>query len=232
MKKYLFLTGAGISAESGIKTFRESGGLWDNYPIDVVASPDGFNRDPEFVWTFYKERYYHLLTTKPNPAHYALAKLESNLGKNFHLITQNVDGLHKRAGSKNIYEMHGQLTRCFCIGCHAQYNLSEIDLILPIPRCKVCDSILRPDVVWFGEIPYFLYEIEQQLKDCDYFYIIGTSGTVYPAAGFVMTAKLFGAHTVSVNLERPDNLDFIDEFHKGNCSDLLPLIVKDIIKKH
>ncbi len=229
MKKYVILTGAGISAESGIRTFRDSGGLWEDHDVEQVASPQGFQKNPKMVWQFYKDRYAQSLAVEPNVAHYALKDLEDNLQDHFHLITQNVDGLHNRAGSKRIIEMHGSLSTAFCCACDANYPLTELDLTPDIPLCKNCGGSMRPDIVWFGEIPYYLYEIEQLLKECDVFIVIGTSGSVYPAAGFVMTAKLFGAHTIAVNLDRPDNLGFIDEMHQGLCTELLPPLVDKIL---
>lgn len=229
MKKYAVLTGAGISAESGIKTFRDSGGLWENHDVQQVASPEGFQKDPKLVWQFYKDRFAQSLSVQPNAAHLALKKMEDKLQDNFHLITQNVDGLHSRAGSKRVLELHGSLSTAFCTVCRASHPLIELDLSCEIPSCKKCGNMLRPDIVWFGEIPYFLYEIEQLLKDCEVFIVIGTSGSVYPAAGFVMTAKLFGAHTIAVNLSRPDNLGFIDEMHQGHCTELLPPLVESMI---
>jgi NAD-dependent deacetylase len=229
MKKYLVLTGAGISAESGIRTFRDTGGLWENHDVMDVASPDGFRRNPAMVWDFYKERYRQSLSVQPNPAHLAFKRLEDALGEGFRLITQNVDGLHERAGSERLYEMHGKLSRCFCSRCGQRFGMEEIDQSEEIPTCSKCGGNLRPDIVWFGEVPYFLYEIEDQLKSCDVFMIVGTSGMVYPAAGFVMTAKLFGAHTIAINLEKPDNFGFIDEFHQGKSGELVPPIVDDII---
>lgn len=231
MKKSLILTGAGISAESGIQTFRDSGGLWANHRVEDVASPQGFQKNPKLVWNFYKERFAETLKVEPNPAHLALSKLEKALQDDFYLITQNVDGLHTRAGNKRIYEMHGRLSSAFCTGCSKRYQVSELDLDSDVPLCSKCGKILRPDVVWFEEIPYYLYEIEALLKSCDIFVILGTSGTVYPAAGFVMTAKLFGAHTIAINLSKPDNLNFIDEFYLGKCGELLPPMVDRILEE-
>ncbi|MDD2596446.1 MAG: NAD-dependent deacylase [Candidatus Cloacimonetes bacterium] len=232
MSKVLVLTGAGISAESGIRTFRDAGGLWENRKVEDVASPEGFMRDPILVWEFYKERYAQSLSVQPNSAHLALVKLEEHLGDDFHLITQNVDCLHARAGSKRLYEMHGRLDSCFCVSCRTHYRMEECDLEPQTPLCERCGNLLRPDIVWFGEIPYFLYEIEELLKNTDVFLIVGTSGVVYPAAGFVMTAKLFGAHTIGINLEKPDNMGFIDEFHQGRCGELLPPIIDKMITQY
>ena len=229
--KVVVLTGAGISAESGIGTFRDRNGLWENHRIEDVATPQGFSRDPSLVWSFYRQRWLQSQSVSPNPAHYALVALEQYLGKNFLLITQNVDNLHTRAGSTQLIEMHGSLNRCYCIACKAQYLMQDLDINQGLPRCPKCNALLRPDIVWFGEIPYYLYEIENALKACDYFIIIGTSGVVYPAAGFVMTAKLMGAKTLAINLEKPDNLGFIDEFHQAKSGELLPALVAEWTQK-
>ena len=232
MIRYLFLTGAGISAESGIKTFRDNDGLWDNHRIEDVADPKAFVKDPAMVWEFYKQRYFQSLSVQPNPAHYALVKLENHIQENFHLITQNVDGLHTKAGSKRVKEMHGRLEKCFCTVCRSNFHLTEIDLAASVPSCLKCGNKLRPDIVWFTEIPYYLYEIEDLLKKCDVFVIVGTSGIVYPAAGFVMTAKLFGARTIAINLEKPENRNFIDEFYQGKSGELLPPMIEEILEHY
>ncbi len=221
------LTGAGISAESGIRTFRDSGGLWEQHAVEDVATVEAFERNPSLVWTFYKQRFEQAVQANPNPGHYALVELENYLGNNFSLITQNVDNLHTLAGSRNIIEMHGNLYRCFCTECDARFRMQEIDLTPDIPLCGKCGASLRPDIVWFGEIPYCLYEIEQKLKNCDVFLMIGTSGIVYPAAGFVMTAKYFGARIIAVNLEPMNNQSFVDEFHCGSAGQILPGLVKE-----
>jgi NAD-dependent deacetylase len=225
--KVVVLTGAGISAESGIRTFRESGGLWENHKVEDVATWSGFEKDPALVWKFYRQRWEDSNSTKPNAAHYALVEMEHYYAQHFCLVTQNVDGLHSAAGSKNPLEMHGNLNSCFCTSCRAKFKLHDTDPDIAIPLCPKCGAYLRPDIVWFGEIPYFLSEIEHSLKKCDVFIIIGTSGLVYPAAGFVMTAKLMGAKTIAINLEAPDNLSFIDEFHQGKSGEVLPALVKE-----
>jgi len=229
--RVLVLTGAGISAESGIRTFRQAGGLWEDHRVEDVASPEGFIKDPGLVWSFYKQRLVQALSAKPNPGHLALKKLEDALGDRFWLITQNVDGLHEAAGNRNVIEMHGSLHRCFCTGCHKIYPTSGIDLASPLPYCPACEMLLRPDIVWFGEIPYQLGRIEQLLQKCDLLLIVGSSGTVYPAAGFVMTAKYFGASTLAVNLDAPHNHSFIDEFHQGKAGDILPDLVDKWLKE-
>jgi NAD-dependent deacetylase len=219
------LTGAGISAESGIKTFRDNDGLWENHRVEDVATPEAFVKNPKLVWKFYKQRFEHLSEVEPNPGHYALVELERYLGENFVLITQNVDGLHRRAGSKHVFEMHGKLDECFCINCGNRYLMSEIDLSKDIPRCAACSSYLRPDIIWFGEMPYFLPEIDQALRRADYFITIGTSGVVYPAAQFLMNAKMYGVQTIGINLASPDNMAFIKEFHQGKSGEILPGLV-------
>lgn len=230
MKKYLILTGAGISAESGIRTFRDNDGLWEDHDVNEVASIDGYRRNPELVWRFYKARYAQSMEVSPNPGHYALVELEKALGDNFHIITQNVDALHIRAGNQRVIEMHGSLQDCFCESCDTHYNMADIDLSLARPLCPKCTGFLRPDIVWFGEIPYKMEQIEALLRKCDLFMVIGTSGVVYPAAGLVMTAKYLGAKTIAVNLEKPDNLSFIDEFHQGKSGEILPKLIKEIME--
>lgn len=230
MKKYLILTGAGISAESGIRTFRDNDGLWEDHDVNEVASIDGYRRNPELVWRFYKARYAQSMEVSPNPGHYALVELEKALGDNFHIITQNVDALHIRAGNQRVIEMHGSLQDCFCESCDAHYKMADIDLSPARPLCPKCTGFLRPDIVWFGEIPYKMDQIEALLRKCDVFMVIGTSGVVYPAAGLVMTAKYLGAKTIAVNLEKPDNLSFIDEFHQGKSGEILPKLIKEIME--
>lgn len=223
--KVVVLTGAGISAESGLKTFRDNNGLWENHRVEDVATPEAFDKDPAFVWKFYKERYYQLNNVKPNNGHLALQKLENYLGDNFTLITQNIDGLHTAAGNKNVIEMHGSLMSCFCTKCNTKYNMDTIDLNKKIPHCPKCNSHLRPDIVWFGEMPYFIEKIESKLNELDYFLVIGTSGIVYPAAQFLMIAKHQQAYTVGVNLAKPENSYYLDEFHLGKSGEILPELI-------
>lgn len=224
--KVVVLTGAGISAESGLKTFRDSDGLWEDHRIETVATPQAFIADPELVWSFYLQRYRKSLAAQPNPGHYALVELEKYLKANFTLITQNVDGLHQRAGSINVREMHGRLEQCFCTDCGKIYHLSDLDLSDALPRCSQCEFLLRPDIVWFGEIPYYLDKIDKVLNACEVFIVIGTSGVVYPAAGFVMTAKYRGAQVIGINLEQPENMQYIDFFFQGKSGDILPQLVQ------
>ncbi len=229
--KVVVLTGAGISAESGIKTFRDAGGLWENYNVEDVATPQAFNRNPILVWGFYKQRYKQSKTVSPNPAHYALVELENYLEDNFSLITQNVDNLHNVAGTKRIIEMHGNLTECFCVSCDTHFRLDEIDLVQDIPFCPECRGVLRPNVVWFGEIPYHLDRINTLVSQCDYFIVVGTSGVVYPAAGLLQLAKYTGAETIGINLEKPENIYSIDYFYQGKAGEILPKLVKQWIEE-
>ncbi len=224
--RLLVLTGAGISAESGLKTFRDGNGLWENHKVENVATPEAWRRDPRLVWRFYKDRWDQAQKAAPNPGHLALAKLEEWLGDNFHLITQNVDGLHSAAGNTRVIEMHGALRSCLCTGCEIRWYLEEVDASPDLPVCPKCRGKLRPDIVWFGELPYRMQEIDSLLHNCDVFLVVGTSGVVYPAAGFVMTARYLGAKTISVNLNATERLDFFDEFHQGPAGEILPRLVK------
>jgi len=202
-KSIVILTGAGISAESGIKTFRASDGLWEDHRIEDVATPEGFERDPKLVHRFYNMRRNHLLSKdiKPNSAHTALAELEANPDFKVLVVTQNIDNLHERAGTKNIIHMHGELLKCFCVSTQKRFS-ATVDLSTAT-KCECCqqENNLRPDIVWFGEMPYQMDEIYHAISTCDLFLSIGTSGNVYPAAGFVQAANQSGAHTVELNLE-------------------------------
>ena len=202
-KSIVVLTGAGISAESGIKTFRANDGLWENHRIEDVATPEGFHKNPQVVHQFYNMRRQQLLSAgvKPNLAHNALAEIEKNENFTVLVVTQNIDNLHERAGSKNVIHMHGELLSCFCM--HSQRRFTILDDLTQETICECCDkaNALRPDIVWFGEMPYKIIEIYDAISQCDLFLSVGTSGNVYPAAGFVETANRSGAHTVELNLE-------------------------------
>lgn len=224
------MTGAGISAESGIKTFRDSNGLWENHSIEEVASPYGFKADPETVWRFYKARRKQALECEPNAGHIAIAKLEEKIlekGGDFLLVTQNVDGLHLRAGSKNIIEIHGSLLFSRCTKCQKVFRDEEIyEKLPPFHNCEQ-KGMLRPHIVWFGEalFPGDIEKIERQIVNCDLFISIGTSGVVYPAAGLASFAKSLGKTTVCVNKEPPANLEVFDKFHEGEAGKTLPEIL-------
>lgn len=198
--RLVILTGAGISAESGIPTFRAEDGLWENHRIEDVASPDGFRRNPELVQRFYNERRAFAAKCSPNAGHLAIAELQKILGDRCYLVTQNVDDLHERAGSPQVMHMHGQLNSAQCRNNpnHTQTWLTEIS---DGDRCAKCNSRLRPDIVWFGEMPKGMDEIEDALASCTHFLSVGTSGNVYPAAGFKNIAKRNGAQILHFNLQ-------------------------------
>ncbi|WP_237385162.1 Sir2 family NAD+-dependent deacetylase [Xenorhabdus sp. Sc-CR9] len=225
------LTGAGISAESGIRTFRSSDGLWEEHRVEDVATPEGFQRDPDMVQAFYNARRKQLQQPeiKPNAAHYALAELEQILGDNFLLVTQNIDNLHERAGSQRILHMHGELLKVRC--CQSDQVIEWGIELTTEDRCHCCQfpSQLRPHVVWFGEMPLGMEQIYSALSEADIFIAIGTSGHVYPAAGFVREAKLSGAHTVELNLEPSQVESLFDEKHYGHASKIVTEYVQSLI---
>ncbi|RLE16938.1 MAG: NAD-dependent protein deacylase [Acidobacteria bacterium] len=221
------MTGAGISAESGIQTFRGTNGLWENHRIEEVASPIAFRRDPVMVWNFYLQRRKQALTCRPNTGHLAVAELEKwirSAGGSFLLVTQNVDGLHSRAGSRNVIEMHGSLMMTRCTACGEVFQDESTDMELP-PRHDCPDKgLLRPHIVWFGEslFPGDMERIESAIEMCDMFIVIGTSGIVYPAAGLVNFANRLGKRTVCVNKDAPANIDLFDRFIEGEAGSELP----------
>ena len=197
------LTGAGVSAESGIATFRGAGGLWEGHSITDVASPEGFRRDPALVWRFYNARRANLRSVQPNPGHHALAALEQRWGSDrFTLITQNVDGLHRAAGSRHILELHGNIARVRCTGCGTIEDRGTEDLP-DLPRCADCGELLRPDIVWFYEmLPEDIWlQAAEATAACECFLVVGTSAVVYPAAGLIDMARAAGAGVIEVNLE-------------------------------
>ncbi len=218
-KSIVVLTGAGVSAESGIKTFRDGDGLWENHRIEDVCTPEAFARNPGLVQAFYNARRRQLVgAAHPNPAHLALAEFERQFAGKFTLITQNVDDLHERAGSQNLIHMHGELlkARCLKTGAVVPWN-EDMDSTTPCPCCKQL-GVLRPHIVWFGEMPLDMEKIEMALEQCDLFVAIGTSGQVYPAAGFVQLAAAYGAHTVELNLEPSQGHNLFSEHYYGPAS--------------
>jgi NAD-dependent deacetylase len=229
-KSIVLLTGAGISAESGIQTFRDSNGLWENHSIEEVASPVGFATDPVTVWRFYTARRKQALECKPNAGHIAIAQLEKKIlqnGGEFLLVTQNVDGLHFRAGSKNIVEIHGSLLFSRCTKCNNIFKDEKIYRNLPPYHNCSEKGMLRPHIVWFGEslFPGDMEKIEKQIAKCDLFISIGTSGVVYPAAGLAAFAKSLGKETICVNKDIPANIDVFNSFCQGEAGKLLPDIL-------
>ncbi len=226
-KKVVVMTGAGISAESGIQTFRGTDGLWENHRIEEVASPVAFRRDPVMVWDFYIQRRKQALSCQPNSGHLAVAELESWItvgGGDFLLVTQNVDGLHTRAGSRNVIEMHGSLMISRCTACGKVFPDESTDMKLPPRHDCPQKGLLRPHIVWFGEslFPGDMEKIESAIEKCDIFIVIGTSGTVYPAAGLVHYANSLKKQTVCVNKDAPANVDLFDSFIQGKAGAELP----------
>ena len=225
--RIVVLTGAGISAESGVRTFRDNDGLWENHRIEDVATPEAWRRDPSLVWKFYQARRKQLLLVEPNPAHKALARLESDV-ESFTLITQNVDDLHERGGSTSPIHMHGSLRTLRCEETSkAEVRMANSDLGEDFVYCNCCvqASRMRPDIVWFGEVPMRMEEIYRSVEECDIFIVIGSSGHVYPAAGLVNFANSSGARSILVNYEVPINGHDFDEVHIGRAGELLPGIV-------
>ncbi len=218
----VILTGAGISAESGLGTFRDAGGLWTRYPLEDVATPEGFARDPDLVFEFYNMRRRDARGAEPNAAHRALARLA---GEGVTLVTQNVDDLHERGGFADPIHMHGELMQVLCTACDARHRWTEdLDGAGTCPSCT--RTTLRPDVVWFGEIPYHMERIAERLATCDLFVSIGTSGEVYPAAGFAQEARMNGARTLELNLEASNGA--FDETRIGPATALVPAWVEEI----
>lgn len=224
------MTGAGISADSGVRTFRDSDGLWEGHHPEDVATPDAWIRDPALVWRFYQERRAQLATVKPNPAHTALVEAAERLasrGDLLTLVTQNVDDLHERAGSTAIH-MHGELAVLRCEQCgNKERGLDRVqaDAFL---NCACCKHQLRPDIVWFGEVPFHLDQIESALLDCSHFLAIGTSGQVYPAASMLQIARERGAKTYVQALELPSNADARDSFIAGRAAQVVPELLTSI----
>ncbi len=220
------LSGAGISAESGVPTFRDSDGLWEGHDPQDVATPEAFAADRALVQRFYDERRAALTRVEPNAAHRALADLEEALGDDLLLITQNIDDLHERAGSKRVHHMHGELRAAWCRACDVR--MPWTGTLADEPPCPGCGvAALRPDVVWFGEMPYGMDEIHRALFSCDLFVSIGTSGVVYPAAAFVDYAIAGGSETLELNLERAANSDF-HLSRQGPATELVPAWVAEL----
>jgi NAD-dependent deacetylase len=233
-KSIFVLTGAGISAESGLGTFRDRNGqgIWARFDPMKLATPEAFARDPHAALAFYDLRRRNLLNSEPNMAHRALARLEQALsvrGGHLTLVTQNIDDLHERAGSRRVIHMHGELLKARCQRCNS-VGLWPEDLS-PSAVCPDCGCAggLRPHVVWFGEMPLFMEEIDRALREADLFVAIGTSGAVYPAAGFVAEARAYGLRTCEINLEAADNADLFDEQRLGPASETVPAWVDEML---
>lgn len=229
----VILTGSGISAESGIPTYRGAEGLWENHRLEDVATPEAFSRDPELVYRFYNERRRLLRQPEiqPNAAHRAIAELQRRRPGRVALITQNVDNLHERAGSSQVWHMHGALTSAWCTACDTRHPWEEdLDAHSRCPHCRRA-GFLRPDIVWFGEVPYGLDHIVEQVEHADLFIAIGTGGVVYPAAGLVQIARHeASAHTICQSLEAPANGHLFHEYLQGPATEIVPAIVARILE--
>jgi NAD-dependent deacetylase len=229
IRNIVILTGAGVSAESGLATFRGPDGLWEGHRVEDVATPEAFRRDPPLVHAFYDARRAKLATVEPNAAHKALARLDVEWPGELLLVTQNVDDLHERAGSKRLIHMHGELAKGWCVACDERFPWEGA--MGEGASCPTCDAQgqVRPDIVWFGEMPYEMDRIEAAVRSCDLFVSIGTSGAVYPAAGFVQTARYCGARTLEMNLEPSIGSYLFDESRTGKAGELVPLWVEEML---
>ncbi|WP_294354535.1 NAD-dependent deacylase [uncultured Sphingomonas sp.] len=227
-RNIVILTGAGISAESGIATFRGPGGLWEGHRVEDVCTPEALAADPTLVHRFYDARRAALDHVAPNAAHVALARLDAAWTGELLIVTQNVDDLHERAGARRMLHMHGELRSALCGLCGIRTAWTgSLPPHAPCPDCG--EDALRPDIVFFGEMPYQMDRIEQSLGHADLFVSIGTSGAVYPAAGFVQLAARYGARTLELNLERSAGSDWFDETRLGPASVLVPEWVEEVI---
>ncbi|MEQ1792763.1 MAG: NAD-dependent deacylase [Nitrospira sp.] len=220
------LTGAGISADSGVPTFRGTDGLWRNFRAEELATPEAFERDPRLVWEWYNWRRELIAMKQPNDAHVAVASLESRVN-DFWLITQNVDGLHRRAGSTKLSEIHGNIWMVRCIRCGAVMENHQVPLPL-LPHCGQCAGLLRPHIIWFGESLFEedLARCAKQLQACDVLLVIGTSGVVYPAAGLAALAKEAGATVIEVNLDQTPQSNLVDIALRGRAKEIVPLLLQ------
>ena len=232
MKNIVILTGSGISAESGLKTFRSEDGLWLNHRIEDVCTVEAFERNPALVHSFYNELRPIMMKAVPNHGHEAITMLQEKLPDvSINVVTQNVDLLHEKAGNKNIYHIHGKIDECVCMNCgHIIKTVADVENDEICPQCKVA-GMLKPNIVFFGEIPHYMNEVEKMLLKCDMFIAIGTSGVVYPAAGFVRLAKFAGAKTYLFNLEPCNNSTEFDEEILGKASETFPKFAEQLIDK-
>ena len=225
----VILTGAGLSAESGLATFRDKDGIWARYDYREVATPEGFMNNPDLVHEFYNLRRRDVLKVRPNAAHVALARLERQHRGSVTVITQNVDPLHEAAGTENLIHMHGELLRALCNHCSARaFWTDDLATTTPCPACARSGG-MRPDVVWFGEVPKFLEDIADALGACDLFVSIGTSGSVYPAAGLAAEARALGVPCTELNLEPSENARLFSGSRYGRASEIVPAWVLDVL---
>jgi len=229
IRNIVILTGAGISAESGIDTFRSEGGLWEQHRVEDVATPEAFARDPDLVLRFYDMRRAAIQTKQANAAHKSLARLDREWSGELLIVTQNVDDLHERAGARRVLHMHGEHLNAWCTACDERSPWREP--LIHRPPCPACGTAaLRPDVVWFGEMPYRMDDIFAALRTADLFVSIGTSGAVYPAAGFVRNARELGAQTLELNLERSKGSAWFDETRLGSATQIVPEWVEEVLR--
>ena len=228
-RNIVVLTGAGISADSGLATFRGADGLWEGHRVEDVATPQAYARDPALVHQFYDARRARLGEVEPNDAHRALARLDALWPGELLIVTQNVDNLHERAGAKRLLHMHGELARGWCLQCGNRFGWTgPMGEGASCPACRIQGQV-RPDIVWFGEMPYEMERIDEALQQADLFVSIGTSGAVYPAAGFVQSARYSGAHCIEMNLEPSQGSYFFDESRMGRAKDLVPVWVQEVL---
>lgn len=229
IRNIVILTGAGISAESGLRTFRADDGLWEDHPVEQVATPQGFRRDPDLVQRFYDERRAQVRAANPNAAHLALGRLDMAWKRGELLIvTQNIDDLHERGGARRVLHMHGEALSAWCTACDARHHWTGT--LRDNPPCPACGmAALRPDIVWFGEMPYQMERIYRAIAAADLFVSIGTSGAVYPAAGFVQEAGRAGARTLELNLEESLGSRMFGETRLGKASEIVPDWVEEML---
>jgi NAD-dependent deacetylase len=230
-KNIVFLTGAGISAESGLATFRSENGLWNNHRVEDVATIEAYYRNPEYVHQFYNDMRPELYQAQPNDAHYAISKLQQNYPANVSVITQNVDTLHEKAGTHNVYHIHGQIDQIVCLNCgHIFHTWNDVN---SDDKCENCGTVgmLKPNIVFFGESLLYTKQTDMLLQTCDLFISVGTSGVVYPAAGFVQIAKMFGAETLEFNKEVTGNNLLFDKHIYGSAGTTLPQYVDDLLNQ-
>jgi len=228
IRNIVILTGAGISAESGLRTFRAADGLWEDHRVEDVATPEAFRRDPDLVQRFYDQRRQDIISAQPNAAHAALARLDAECPGELLIVTQNIDDLHERAGAGRVLHMHGEGLSARCTACDARHRWTGT--LRDNPPCPACGAAaLRPDIVWFGEMPYRMDEIFAALASADLFISIGTSGAVYPAAGFVQEARNHGAATLELNLDPSQGSRWFDETRLGPASELVPAWADEVL---
>lgn len=226
----VILTGAGISAESGLATFRASNGLWNNHKVEDVATVEGFARNPAYVHEFYNELKLELVKAQPNSAHLAITRLQNEYPANISVVTQNVDTLHEKAGNQNIYHIHGQINQAVCQHCgHILETFGDVDTQTQCANCNVV-GMMKPNIVFFGENLLYMDKVDKLLSNCDLFLSVGTSGVVFPAASFVQIAKYNGAKTFEFNLEATSNNFYFDKHIMGPAGTTLPAFVDELIK--